>query len=177
MPRYVETLNETTPRPKFGVPYFIRHVMMGTYGPYPGDSGVIIPKLLENASRNEQLIRQGFLADYNAAVKRKEIGKDKHECGGCGNRFISMRDRDNHYRKRHGKRSGPKIVNIEDLTEEQRQSLKFPSGLTPKDDEYYTSPQDFHVADPLDHETALEEREAEERAPLHWDKTAASRKR
>lgn len=136
---------------------------MGTsYGPYPFDGGLIIPKLL-NLGKDEQLIRLGLIEEYR--------GKDQYECPGCGNKFRAMNERDSHFRKRHGERRGAVVKNLEDLTELQKEIFRNEVAT-----EYYASPQDTMVPDPEDSIIVEEERRAEETAPIFWDKTAASRK-
>ncbi len=150
-------------QPNYRVRYVVRgHFMGANYGPYPGDPGLIIPKLL-NLGKDEQLLRLGYLEEYK--------GKDSFECGVCGNKFSEMKYRDTHHRKRHGPRRGPIIKNLEDLTDEQRQKL-----FNEVSSEYWTSPGGLRTGDPEDSEILAEERQHDARAPLYMDKTAASKK-
>lgn len=160
-----------TPKPSFKVRYVVRRQFPGngTYGTQFGDAGLIINRLL-NLGNDEQLIRIGYLEEY----KRK----DSFECGVCGNKFSSMEYRDSHHIKRHGRRRGPRIVNLEDLTEEQRQALKYQPEMSHKDKnpDYYASPMEMNIPDPVDIVAANDERKMETVAPLYMDKTKASRR-
>lgn len=156
-----EHLNKNTPKPKSGARYVVRRMSGGNYGPYPGDPGLIIPKLL-NLGKDEQLLRLGYIEEYKQ--------KDQFECGRCGNKFSTMQWRDSHFRKRHGERFGPIIRNIEDLNEAQKQLLKDSAA------DYQTMPGDFMIPDPEDSRLLAEEKHLDAVAPLYLDKTKASRK-
>lgn len=156
-----DDVERARPKVKPQSKYYVRRPVQMTYGPYLLDEGLIIPKLL-NVGKEEAMIRLGYIEEYSS--------KESIECGECGNKFTNMQSRDRHYKKRHGVRRGPKIVNIEDLSEEQRQALKEEAAS------WETAPQQFMVGDPEDAEVAAEERRLEQVAPLHMDKTKASRR-
>lgn len=165
--------NSAEPQSRKKPNYKVRYCMVrqqvgtGSYGDYPGDAGLIIPKLL-GLPKDEFWVRMEWIREYR--------GKDQFECGECGHKFTHMELRDRHYIKRHKPRRFT-IQNLEDLTEEQRQGLKQSiAAENEKDPGYRTSPTDFHIPDPEDAELAAEEKFANETAPIHWDKTKASRK-
>ena len=140
--------------------FVIRRQFVGdaTYGKQFGDAGLIVNLL--NTGNDEKLIRIGYLEKYD--------GRDKFECGRCGNWFASMDAREAHGRKRHSP-SKRRILDLDQLTEAQKRQLIADT------EEYATTPQDFHVPDPEDSEIAAEERVWDNRAPLRLDQTAASR--
>src|SRR5215467_1083706 len=157
-----EEIRRRTIKPNPNKRYYIGQMgVNSSYGQYPADLGCIIPKLL-NLGKDEALLRLGQLQEYN--------GKDQYECGQCGNKFISMRTRDSHYVKRHGVRRGPQIKNLDELTDQQREAVRYEMA-----NEYYTSPSEFMIGDPDDRAVAQEERMAQEIAPINWDKTKASK--
>ena len=166
MPRKIPP--EAKERVVEGATYAVRFQLLGngSYGPYPGDAGLIFPNVFALPNRDRDL-RIGY-------IKLVET-KERFECAACGNKFETMGNRDGHYRRRHIQKRAA-VKNMEDFTEEQREIIKAEiSSDSPDHPSYMTSPADFNVPDPEDAAMLQEERKIEATTPLYLDKTKASR--
>ncbi len=145
--------------------FMIRKTYPGvTYGKIPMERGRLVR--LQGFVNDQVLLRQGQIEEI-ADPSLIDIS----ECGHCGGEFINMEYRDSHFKREHKTVIRQREQTVHDLTERQRQELLKKTGTYGPADVGFTpqsTPEDIEVEKTIQRE--------EEIAPLHWDKTKASRK-
>ena len=131
----------------------------GTYTGKARDFGEVFT--LPDGPKREQLLRLGYL--------EKSPGRSPVKCGDCGSAFIGDAERNMHGRKRHTRHAESFVRDLDDLSDRELAALN-QHGRRVRYGEHVQP-----VGDGLE-AAEQEEQFIEERAPLHLDKTAASRK-
>ena len=136
--------------------YWVRRPFQ--YGPKQLDRGLVIR--LVGMTNDEKLIRLGFLNPLGGEVETSE-------CGKCNSEFLDSGTRDAHVRRTHAPRGRERVVNIDDLSPSER------TRMLSETLQYETEVPGLFGT--VDAEAEKEERFLQEVAPLHLDKTEASR--
>lgn len=134
----------------------------GTYTGKRRDFGEVFD--LPSGPKVEQLLRLGYL--------EKAPGRSPVKCGDCGAAFTGDAERNRHGQLRHRRRAPAIVRDLDDLSHAELHRLNY--GDHERRVRYGEHYQPV-VSDGLE-DVEAEEKFLEEKAPLHLDKTAASRK-
>lgn len=144
--------------------FMIRKTYPGTsYGQIPHERGRLIR--LQNSQNDEIMLRTGYIEEIinPGAVSLSE-------CGQCGGEFIDMAYRDAHFKRAHKDVLRAREQTVHELTESQRQTLLANTQKFGPSDMGFSP-----AATPEEIENERIIQREEEIAPLHMDKTKASR--
>lgn len=144
--------------------FMVRRTFPGvTYGSIPLERGRLVR--LQGLAKDQQMLR----LEYIEEIADPSI-IDPSECGACGGEFVSMSERDGHYKREHKDILRAREQTIHELTERQRQQMLKKTGTYGPEDVGF-----MPESTPLDMETERIIQQEEKIAPLRLDKTKASR--